>query len=78
MKTAYKTFPPYSVATDPVTGITYTSQYDIFTVGAGYLDIAAALTNTTCLRRLPEARSPPPPSLSLATANRRSVSPIPV
>ena len=35
MKTASKTFPTTSVATDPVTGVTYTSQYDIFTVGAG-------------------------------------------
>ena len=45
MKTAYKTFPRYSTATDPVTGVKYTSQYDIFTVGAGYLDIQAALNN---------------------------------
>jgi len=45
MKTAYKTFPRFSTATDPSTGKTYTSQYDIFTVGAGYLDIQAALTN---------------------------------
>jgi len=46
MKTAYKTFPQYSTYTDPTTGITYTEQYDIFTVGAGYLDIVAALNNT--------------------------------
>ncbi len=46
MKTAYKTFPAYSTAIDPVTGVSYTSQYDIFTVGAGYLDIQAALANT--------------------------------
>jgi serine protease AprX len=46
LKTAYKTFPRYSTATDPVTGATYNSQYDIFTVGAGYLDIQAALSNT--------------------------------
>ena len=39
MKSAYKTFPRSSTATDPATGKTYTSQYDIFTVGAGYLDI---------------------------------------
>lgn len=43
MKTAYKTFPQYSTYTDPTTGITYTDQYDVFTVGAGYLDIQAAL-----------------------------------
>ena len=46
MKTAYKVFPSYSSYTDPTTGITYTSQYDVFTVGAGYLDVAAALNNT--------------------------------
>ncbi len=45
MKTASKSFPSYSTATDPDTGVTYTSQYDIFTVGAGYLDIWAALNN---------------------------------
>ena len=27
-------------------GSTYTDTYDIFTVGAGYLDIAAALNNS--------------------------------
>ena len=46
MKTAYKTFPTSSVSTDPSTGQTYTSNYDLFTVGAGYLDIAAAVGNT--------------------------------
>ncbi len=45
MKTAYKVFPQYSSYTDPSTGITYTAQYDIFTVGAGYLDVYAALNN---------------------------------
>ena len=45
MKTAYKTFPSASTATDPSTGQTYTSYYDIFTIGAGYLDVAAALGN---------------------------------
>jgi serine protease AprX len=39
MKTAYKTFPAYSSVTDPSTGITYTDQYDAFTVGAGYVDL---------------------------------------
>src|SRR6266851_2705651 len=46
MKTAYKTFPTYSSYTELSTGITYTDQYDIFTVGAGYLDVAAAVTST--------------------------------
>ena len=46
MKTAYKTFPASSTAVDPTTGAHYTDTYDIFTVGAGYLDIAAALNNS--------------------------------
>jgi serine protease AprX len=46
MKTAYKTFPVSSVAVDPTTGISYTSYYDIFTIGAGYLDLEAALNNS--------------------------------
>ena len=47
MKTAYKVFPQYSTYTDTsvTPNVTYTDQYDIFTVGAGYLDIAAALNN---------------------------------
>ena len=43
MATAYKTFPRSSSVTDPTTGITYTDYYDIFTIGAGYLDMKAAL-----------------------------------
>lgn len=46
MKTAYKVFPASSTVVDATTGIAYTDQYDIFTVGSGYLDIAAALSNT--------------------------------
>ncbi|HME31892.1 MAG TPA: S8 family peptidase [Terriglobales bacterium] len=46
MKTAYKNLIPYNTATDPTTGQSYNSQADIFTVGAGYLDIQAALSNT--------------------------------
>jgi len=46
MKTAYKTFPTSSTATDTTTGQTYTSYYDLFTVGAGYVDLGAALANT--------------------------------
>lgn len=45
MKTAYKTFPASTVSTDTTTGQTFTSYYDIFTVGAGYLDVAAALNS---------------------------------
>lgn len=46
MKSASKTFPQSSSVYDPSTGLTYTSHYDIFTVGAGYLDLAAALAST--------------------------------
>jgi serine protease AprX len=47
MQSAYKNFIPYTSATDSVTGQTYNSQADIFTVGAGYLDIQAALSDTS-------------------------------
>lgn len=47
MLTAYKTFPTTSTGTDPATGISYLSQYDLFTIGAGYLDIKAALADNT-------------------------------
>ena len=33
------------MAIDPTSGITYTDEYDIFTIGAGYLNIPAALQN---------------------------------
>jgi serine protease AprX len=46
MMTAYKSFPTSSSVTDPTTGNVYTDYYDVFTVGAGYLDIGAALANT--------------------------------
>ena len=49
MKTAYKTFPATSTAVDPVTGQTYVDQYDAFTVGAGYLDLQAALADSSLL-----------------------------
>ncbi len=46
MLTAYKVFPTSSTATDPITGQSYVSYYDAFTIGAGYLDLAAALKST--------------------------------
>jgi serine protease AprX len=46
MKTASKSFPTTSSVYDSTSGMTYTSQYDIFTVGAGYVDLAAALAST--------------------------------
>jgi len=45
MKTAWKGFNQYSQSYDSW-GNTYSNQYDIFTYGAGYLDIDAALNNT--------------------------------
>jgi len=56
MKSSTKTFPQFSTYTDPATGITYTSQYDLFTVGAGYLDVRAALQSPTVAAGL--AKSP--------------------
>jgi len=47
MKTATKNFPASSVAFDPVTRTTFSSQYDLFTIGAGYLDVMAALNDTS-------------------------------
>jgi serine protease AprX len=47
MKNAYKAFPASSTVTDPTTGNVYVDYYDIFTVGAGYLDIQAALADTS-------------------------------
>jgi len=47
MKTASKQFPLYSTTVDPVSGQVYTSQSDIFTVGAGLLNLGAALAAST-------------------------------
>jgi len=46
MVSTYRNFPTSSTATDPTTGITYTDQYDIFTIGAGYANIQNVLVNT--------------------------------
>jgi serine protease AprX len=46
MKTAWKGFGQYSSPTDAYGNI-YNNEYDIFTYGAGYLDINAALGNTS-------------------------------
>jgi hypothetical protein len=46
MRTASKSLPPYSIVFDEPTGKSYQTQYDIFSVGAGYLDITAALNDT--------------------------------
>jgi serine protease AprX len=47
MRTATK-FPQIStVSFDPATGYQWTSQYDLFTIGAGYLDVNAALADSS-------------------------------
>ncbi len=43
MQSASKTFPTVSTVTDSTTGQIYTDYYDVFTVGAGYLNLQAAL-----------------------------------
>jgi serine protease AprX len=58
MKTASKSFPAYSVTVDEVTGQTFRSQHDIFTVGAGYLDVYAALNSADLLPARTTAASP--------------------
>ncbi|MCU1256585.1 MAG: hypothetical protein JWM83_2884 [Candidatus Angelobacter sp.] len=45
MKTAWKGYPGNSWASDSK-GRSYFSQYDVFTIGSGYLDIYAALRST--------------------------------
>ncbi len=57
MQTATKNFPLTSTATDPTTGMTYVSTYDIFTVGAGYVEINAALGGTAVAQTSAESPS---------------------
>ncbi len=46
MKSAHKVFPTSTVASVPHLSQTYTEFYDLFSVGAGYLDAQAALANS--------------------------------
>jgi serine protease AprX len=46
MKSAAKILPTYQIAADNYTGQQFQGQRDIFSVGAGYLDVNAALANT--------------------------------
>jgi serine protease AprX len=52
MKTSTKVMPPYTTSYDKIYNVAYNMQSDIFTVGAGYMDINAAL-NSTDLATLP-------------------------
>lgn len=58
MRTASKSFPVSSSVTDPATGQTYTDYYDIFAVGAGYIDLAAALADLANIPSSGTALSP--------------------
>src|SRR5437660_6083019 len=58
MESATKSFPIDSTTTDPTTGLTYVDYYDIFTVGAGYLDIEGALLNRNVVPPTFTAQSP--------------------
>jgi serine protease AprX len=64
MISAYKAFPMYSTATDPTTGITYNEQYDVFTIGAGYLDIQTALNSSALAPNTVGAAMSPPVNYS--------------
>jgi serine protease AprX len=57
MKTASKSLPLYSTAVD-AGNATYTIQYDMFTIGAGYVDVWAALNNSDALPPGSSAASP--------------------
>jgi serine protease AprX len=46
MKTAAKSFPLLTTSFDAASGAAYNLRHDPFSVGAGYLDIVAALNNT--------------------------------
>ncbi len=46
MKTASKSFKAASFFMDTASCQTFNAQYDIFTIGAGYLDVNAAMANT--------------------------------
>ena len=45
MKTSTKSFPSSSSVYDAAANVTYVSHYDLFTVGAGYLDTVSALSS---------------------------------
>jgi serine protease AprX len=66
MLTATKAFPTVSSYTDPTTGITYKAQYDIFTVGAGYLNVDAALSSNAVP---PATQSAISPSVAINVSN---------
>jgi serine protease AprX len=58
MQTASKSFPTSSTVVDNASGQSFTSYYDIFTVGAGYLDLGAAVAAIGNLPAVGTALSP--------------------
>ncbi len=68
MKSATKNFPAVSTVTDALTGSTYTIYYDMFTVGAGYLDAWGALNESDTLSSwAPMSAMSPTVSVNAAT-----------
>jgi len=45
MKISHNNFLQFSFGFDPITSSSYFSQYDLFTIGTGYVDIAAAVNS---------------------------------
>ena len=68
MLTAFKNLVQSATVTDPTTGQTFYEQADIFTVGAGYLDIQAALASTELAP--PAAGSAFSPSANLSASGQ--------
>ncbi len=61
MRTADNThFPANSRVTDPATGIVYVANYDPFTVGAGYLNVNAALNDVQNRTAIPDGNAMSP------------------
>ena len=58
MKTATTDFPEITEVYDPDTDESFVIQNDIFTIGAGYIDILAALNDTTVVHERMTAASP--------------------
>ena len=58
MKTAWKGMAATASVYDSLTNTTYNIQQDLFTVGAGYLDVQAALANTEKIGSSQSAISP--------------------
>lgn len=58
MRAAFKGMPPTARIYDARTGQTFNLQHDVFTIGAGHLDLKAALSGTTVFSSTRRALSP--------------------